>query len=79
MLVPNIDTSTHLFCTIILKLHTPKKMKTIQSPDGISLLMENLWLRHKTGTQQRPANVYLVELPPLSDEEMDEILSLIHI
>lgn len=48
-------------------------MKTIQSPDGISLLIENLWLRHKTGMQRRPANVYMVELLPLSDEEIDEI------
>ena len=36
-------------------------MKTIQSPDGISLLMENLWLRHKAGIKQRPNNVYMVE------------------
>lgn len=48
-------------------------MKTIQSPDGIALLMQNLWLRHKTGMQQRPANVYMVELPPLSDEELAEV------
>lgn len=48
-------------------------MKTIQSPDAISLLMENLWLRHKTGMKQLPSNIYMVELPPLSDEEMDEI------
>lgn len=27
-------------------------MKSIQSPDGVALLMENLWLRHKAGIQQ---------------------------
>ena len=39
-------------------------MKTIQSPEGVALLMENLWLRHKAGMKQRPSNVYMVELPP---------------
>lgn len=47
-------------------------MKSIQSPDGISLLMENLWLRHKAGIKQRPNNVYMVELPPPSEEELAE-------
>ena len=28
-------------------------MKTIQSPDGVALLIENLWLRHKAGMKQR--------------------------
>ena len=43
-------------------------MKTIQSPDGIALLMENLWLRHKAGMKQRPYNVFMVELPPPTEE-----------
>lgn len=47
-------------------------MKTIQSPDGVALLMENLWLRHKAGMKQRPNNVYMVELPPPSEEELAE-------
>lgn len=47
-------------------------MKTIQSPEGVSLLMENLWLRHKAGMKQRPSNVYMVELPPPSEEELVE-------
>lgn len=29
-------------------------MKSIQSPEGVSILMENLWLRHKAGMKQRP-------------------------
>ena len=32
-------------------------MKTLHSPEGVSLLMENLWLRHKAGMKQRPSNV----------------------
>ena len=47
-------------------------MKTIQSPDGVALLMENLWLRHKAGMKQRPCNVFMVELPPPTDEELAE-------
>lgn len=47
-------------------------MKSIQSPEGVSLLMENLWLRHKTGMPQRPDNVYEVKLPPPTEEELAE-------
>lgn len=47
-------------------------MKKIQSPEGVSLLMENLWLRHKAGMKQRPSNVYMVELPPPTEEELAE-------
>lgn len=47
-------------------------MKTIQSPEGVSVLMENLWLRHKAGIKQRPNNVYMVELPPPSEEGLVE-------
>ena len=47
-------------------------MKTIQSPDGVALLMENLWLRHKAGMKQRHCNVYMVELPPPTEEELAE-------
>lgn len=47
-------------------------MKTIQSPDGVSLLREHLWLRHKAGMKQRPSNVYMVELPPPTEEELAE-------
>lgn len=34
--------------------------------------MENLWLRHKAGMKQRPGNVYMVELPPPTEEELSE-------
>ena len=47
-------------------------MKSIQSPDGVALLMENLWLRHKAGIKQCPCNVFMVELPPPTEEELAE-------
>ena len=47
-------------------------MKSIQSPDGVALLMENLWLRHKAGMKQHPCNVFMVELPPPTEEELAE-------
>lgn len=34
--------------------------------------MEDLWLRHKAGMKQRPSNVYMVELPPPTEEELAE-------
>lgn len=48
-------------------------MKTIHSPEGVSLLMENLWLRHKAGMKQRPSNVYMVELPPPTEEKLADV------
>ncbi len=47
-------------------------MKSIQSPDGVALLIENFWLRHKAGIKQRPCNVFMVELPPPTEEELAE-------
>lgn len=44
-------------------------MKSIQSPDGVALLMENLWLRHKAGIKQRPCNVFMA---PPTEEELAE-------
>ena len=47
-------------------------MKSIHSPEGVSLLMENLWLRHKAGMPQRAGNVFMAELPPPTEEELAE-------
>lgn len=47
-------------------------MRTIHSPEGVSLLMENIWLRHKAGMKQRQSNIYIVELPPPTEEELAE-------
>lgn len=38
-------------------------MKTIHAPDGVSLLMEDLWLRHITGMSQRSDNVFMSNCP----------------
>ncbi len=48
--------------------------KTIKSPEGVSLLMENMWLRHRAGMQQRPCNEFMVELPPLTEEEKANLI-----
>lgn len=47
-------------------------MKTIKHPDGISLLMENLWLRHKAGVPQQESEVYMVELPEPTEVKVEE-------
>lgn len=44
----------------------------IQSPYGVSMLMENLWLRSKAGLKQRPCQVFMVELPPPIEQELAE-------
>ena len=45
----------------------------IHSPEGVRLLMENIWLRHKTGIGQRRNNIYMVDLPSLTEEEKEAI------
>lgn len=45
-------------------------MKTIKSPEGVALLLENMWLRHVAGMKQRADNVFMVELPKPTDEEL---------
>lgn len=52
--------------------------QSIKSPEGVALLMDNLRLRHKTGMKQCANNVFMVELPPLTEEEKSFIrLSII--
>lgn len=45
------------------------EMKTIKTPEGVALLMENMWLRHKAGMKQRTDNLFFVDFPPLTEEE----------
>lgn len=52
--------------------HNNIDVQSVKSPDGVALLMENLWLRHKAGLKQRSCNVYMVELPPPTEEELRE-------
>lgn len=50
-------------------------MKKIQSPNGVAMLLENIWLRHKAGLKQSSQNIFMVELPPVSEEETVEFQS----
>ena len=45
----------------------------IKTPEGVSKLMEDLWLRHKKGLKQSQNNVFWVDFPPLTEEEKAEI------
>lgn len=45
----------------------------ILSPEGVTRLMENLWLRHKAGLKQPEKNVFMGDLPPLTEKEKAEI------
>lgn len=47
--------------------------KHIKTPEGVARLLEDMWLRHKTGIQQSADNVFWVDLPPLTEEEKAEI------
>ena len=49
------------------------KKQRIKTPEGVSRLMEELWLRHKAGLKQPENNVFMVDLPPLTEEEKAEI------
>lgn len=49
------------------------KSQTIQSPEGVKLLMENIWLRHQAVMKQRPNNVFMVELTPPTTEELAQM------
>ena len=48
-------------------------VQRIKTPEGVSKLMENLWLRHKAGLKRPGNNVFWVDLPPLTEEEKAEI------
>lgn len=41
----------------------------LDTPDGVGMLMESLWLRHQLNMPQRKNNVFFVDLPPLTEEE----------
>ena len=49
------------------------KMQRVRTPDGVSKLLEELWMRHKAGLKQPENNVYWVDFPPLTEEEQNEI------
>lgn len=50
-----------------------KKGQRIKTPEGVSKLMQELWLRHQTGSEKPQNNVFFVDFPPLTEEEKAEI------
>ncbi len=42
------------------------------SSENVGLLMENIWLRRQAGLKQRSNNVYMVELPHPTPEELSK-------
>ena len=45
----------------------------IRTPEGVTKLIGNLWLRHKAGLKQPENNVFWVDFLPLTEEEKAEI------
>ena len=50
-----------------------EKEQRIKTPEGITKLVEAMWLRHKAGVKQPQSNVFWLDLPPLTDEEKASI------
>lgn len=48
-------------------------MKRIQTPEGVAALMWELREKHQQGETLDRGNVFLVDLPPLSDEERKKL------
>lgn len=46
------------------------KAESIKTPEGVTELMREMWLRHEAGIPQRKNNVFFVELPPPTEEEL---------
>lgn len=46
-------------------------IKRINSPEGVTALMESIWLRHKLGMPQRNDNIFIVDLPAATEEATD--------
>lgn len=47
--------------------------KHLDSPDGIGMLMESLWLLHQLNMPQRKNNVFIIDLSPLTEKEKAQI------
>lgn len=45
--------------------------KRINFPEGVSALMESMWLRHRLGMPQRNDNIFIVDFPRASEEATD--------
>lgn len=45
----------------------------IKTPEGVSKLMEDLWINHRAGLKQPVKNAFWIDLPLLTEEEKAEI------
>ena len=43
----------------------------IKSPEGVQKLMEELWQRHKNGEAKPRNNIFWVDLPAPTEEELE--------
>ena len=43
----------------------------IKSPEGVQKLMEELWQRHKSGEDKPRNNIFWVDLPAPTEEELE--------
>ncbi|MCH5218173.1 MAG: hypothetical protein J1F07_06460 [Muribaculaceae bacterium] len=43
----------------------------IKSPEGVQKLMEELWQRHKSGEAKPRNNIFWVDLPAPTEEELE--------
>lgn len=50
-----------------------EEKQRITTPEGVSKLMEELWLRHKAGLKQPENNMFWVDFPPQTADEQAEI------
>ncbi len=48
-------------------------MKTLQSPGDIDLLMKVVYSRHQAGMKRIGGNIFMVGLPPLTEEEIAKL------
>lgn len=43
----------------------------IKTPEGVAKLLEELWVRHKAGIKQPKNNIFWIDFPPPTDEELE--------
>ncbi len=52
------------------EINSKSDRQSVKSPDGMTQLLENLWLRHRAGMKPSKNNIFMVELPPPTPEEL---------
>lgn len=48
-----------------------KDKQYIKTPEGVAKLLEELWIRHQAGLNQPKNNIFWVDFPPPTDEEIE--------